>query len=104
MTYYQTPRYWVYFITDDRGHVKIGKTNDVRCRLSELQTGNPYKLRVLLTIPTATESQAFALETALHRKFAKDRMEGEWFSDTHIQELLKEDDWDIFRKERGNIR
>ena len=85
-------RSYVYFITDDHGHIKIGKANDVWSRLCELQTGNPHKLRILLTVGLQSEEQAFQLEQLLHRKFSKSRMEGEWFKEQDVLNLLSETD------------
>lgn len=54
--------------------VKIGVARDVDARLAGLQTGNPYKLRVLFVLPGGYE-----LEWQFHQKLKKYRMEGEWF-------------------------
>ena len=66
----------VYFIqAGPGGPIKIGFTkNDVKQRKMELQTGNPFKLKVLFTynLPHPTESE-------LHYKHSKHRLEGEWF-------------------------
>ncbi|PWK84486.1 T5orf172 domain-containing protein [Lentzea atacamensis] len=54
--------------------VKIGYTQDLARRLKALQTSNPYKLEVLWQ--TAGDMR---LEEKLHRRFAKRRIQGEWF-------------------------
>lgn len=82
---------YVYFLTDDHGHIKIGKTNDMLTRMKELQTGNPYKLRILLTVGMRNEQEAFELEQTLHKEFRKARMEGEWFHAEPIVEFLSQD-------------
>ena len=82
---------YVYFFTDDHGHIKIGKANDVYLRLCELQTGNPYKLRILLSVQMKNETSAYQLEQALHKRFYLDRMEGEWFHEENILQMLSED-------------
>jgi len=68
----------IYFISDDRGHVKIGYTGDFDCyyRLRMLQTGNPFRLRVLATI-----DGDYADEKALQSRFSRylTREDGEWF-------------------------
>lgn len=57
------------------GPIKIGYTaNDVRERLSELQTSNPYDLTPLLLIDGDQ-----SLERRLHHHFRASRMRGEWF-------------------------
>lgn len=68
--------YQVYFIQPvDGGPVKIGKSEDPRKRLREIQTGHPAKLQIVGLID-GDES----LERELHRKFAHLRLEGEWFA------------------------
>lgn len=64
----------IYFIADpDTGDVKIGKTKNVDRRFKTFKTANP-NIRLLGTIPGYT-----AEENELHRRFAKDRVAGEWF-------------------------
>ena len=61
--------------------VKIGVTgqDDVNKRLKQLQTGNPWRLRVLKVI---YRPDAYAFEDALHQRFRRwrVRMDGEWFT------------------------
>ena len=61
------------------GAVKIGKANNVKKRLEELQIGNPVKLNLLLKIEYESEKQAYDAELSLHRLFAKKRIRGEWY-------------------------
>lgn len=63
--------------------VKIGHSNDTR--LADLQTGNPWELKLLGTIPGTVED-----ERRLHAKYIKQNMVGEWFRPT--PELLSEFD------------
>lgn len=72
--------YFVQAVEDERrqtGPVKIGFTNnpDLRVRVTDLQVGNPYPLRVLGVIPSGTLNE----EAHIHERFAKDWMYGEWF-------------------------
>jgi hypothetical protein len=68
---------------------KIGITNDIAERFSELQVGNPYKLALvgLYGFPNALE-----METHFHCKFIKQRVLGEWFqlSDSDISSVKEE--------------
>ncbi|WP_097982832.1 GIY-YIG nuclease family protein [Streptomyces sp. f150] len=65
----------VYVIGDSRsGVVKIGTTSNLQRRLSGLQTGSAYELRVLWSFGGGAE-----LEAHLHRRFADRQMVGEWF-------------------------
>lgn len=60
--------------------VKIGysSSRDPEKRRKELQTGNPYRLRVIGVIPEGTVSR----EQELHYKFRSASLEGEWFDYT----------------------
>jgi hypothetical protein len=63
------------------GPVKIGRTRKpMDERLRALQTGSPVKLRVIGVIEGDREGEC-------HRKFAHDRLHGEWFTAT--DKLLK---------------
>jgi hypothetical protein len=56
-------------------HIKIGFTAlDSAKRLAKFQTGNPFPLRVLGTMPGDKQD-----EDLLHRKFKASRVRGEWF-------------------------
>jgi len=55
--------------------VKIGTSDDVRRRIRELQTGIPYALSLLGTVPAVT-----GLERAIHGELSEKRLRGEWFS------------------------
>lgn len=67
----------VYFIQDSNTcHIKIGYTSgDPAERMAALQTGNPGKLVLLCHFEPADQ----AYENTLHRRFAADRVQGEWF-------------------------
>ena len=95
---------YVYFITDGHGHIKIGKADDTYQRIKELQTGNPYKLTFLLTVFMNSISDAFELEQKLHAKFAKYRMEGEWFEAGPVLELIDDETVSIGRFTFGGMR
>lgn len=56
-------------------YVKIGYAQDVWARLSELQCGNPFELRVLSFLPGGREA-----EGAIHVALASHRVRGEWFN------------------------
>lgn len=66
---------YVYFIrAGDSGPVKIGVAANPYVRLEELQTGNPYRLRVI-----AAFVGGYPDEGRLHTEFKRERLEGEWF-------------------------
>lgn len=67
---------WIYFIQGlPRGPIKIGSTHDVKRRVADLQTGHPWKLRIL-----GVCRGDIRLELELHERFAASRLHGEWFS------------------------
>lgn len=72
---------YVYFITSSKNSpgnidkpVKIGKTNNVKRRLSTLSTGNGEELRVVVAVPNSKYSEA-----ELHEMFSGARKRREWF-------------------------
>ena len=69
----------VYFITDGN-YVKIGKTNNLKNRLSGIQTGNPNELKVLFTVPCKSETVSYDIETRLHNIYHDYHMNGEWYN------------------------
>lgn len=74
---------YVYFITTNTIHkyVKIGKTsNSIKKRISELQTGNPYKIYLIGWIKCSSDKQAKKIEGSLHTLFKNKRKSGEWFN------------------------
>ncbi len=68
----QYPR--IYFVAAGKRAVKIGTARNVKSRLAALQTANHEPLRVLGSI----RGDRY-VERAIHRKFAKLRIRGEWF-------------------------
>ena len=69
----------IYFVKHT-AYVKIGFTNDIRNRLSQLQISCPVKLELLGLIKGDEE-----YETVLHKKFKHLSSNGEWFN--YTQEL-----------------
>lgn len=66
----------IYFVqAGDGGPIKIGRAQNVRQRIKDLQCAHFSNLRLLLTL-----SEKMAPEWALHRKFAEYRQAGEWFA------------------------
>lgn len=78
------PDNFVYFVQcGEDGPIKIGTAKDLRMRLSSLQIGCPYELRLL----GAREGDMLT-ESELHRRFARYRIRGEWFEPS--EGLLRE--------------
>lgn len=71
---------YVYFISNERQSVvKIGVANKPLRRLKTFQTANHEELRILRVIKVPNRDIAFQLESALHKKFKKYHVRGEWF-------------------------
>lgn len=70
---YAEPTGVVYFI-GRANEVKIGFTNNLAKRLTNLRTGTTEPLTVLLTVPAVP-----VLERYFHEKFAADHVDREWF-------------------------
>jgi hypothetical protein len=65
----------IYFIQSGQyGPIKIGYTDNLEKRLRSLQTGNHDDLRLIYSMPGERDD-----EKALHTKFAKHHIRGEWF-------------------------
>ena len=76
--------WWTYFIQGEKTQlIKIGKAVDTHRRCSDLQTGSPDKLMVLLAIRGDFEKR-------LHRKFSAERSHGEWFYPEKVLTYLQE--------------
>ncbi len=74
----------IYFITDGMA-IKIGYTINLAARLSGIQSGNPRELAVVATIPAATRQ----MEQALHDRFERVRLRGEWYKPWPVLEYLQ---------------
>jgi len=59
---------------DDHRHVKIGYSANPELRFATIKTSSPLDLRILKTWAGGKD-----LETALHKRFAHYRRQGEWF-------------------------
>jgi T5orf172 domain. len=83
---------YIYFIQADNNLIKIGITNNLRTRIRTLCNQNACKLSLLGVI----ECDSFENERALHDKFAKHRLHGEWFSpNEEILEYIDNIDYNI---------
>lgn len=66
----------VYFIQADNGLTKIGRTKNLKNRLSKLKTSSPCELNLIWFIETEHELE---LEAKIHDVFSVKRVRGEWF-------------------------
>lgn len=71
---------YLYFISNERQKVvKIGIAKNPEKRLKTFQTAHYEKLIILKVVSVSNRTLAFQLETALHQKFQKYHIRGEWF-------------------------
>jgi hypothetical protein len=77
----------VYIISEgDSGPpVKIGVANNPLCRIAELQTGNPRKLKLARAWNMFTRDDAFAVERAVLGQLSDRRLSGEWLDATEME-------------------
>jgi hypothetical protein len=84
----------VYFIqAKSGGPIKIGCARSLKCRLRQLQVGNPAKLQILASVPGT-----IADERAIQKRFSDSRAHLEWFHPTpELLQLIE-----IFRIRAGS--
>jgi len=73
---------YVYIIqsgTRKKSPIKIGMSDDPEKRIKQLQTGNPYILRIIISIKCNSRKHAFELERTLHRMLLRNNILNEWF-------------------------
>lgn len=62
--------------SDEFDPVKIGVTSNVFNRVTQLQAGNPFLLKVFLQVD---HDRAFLLEKYIHQSLKEHNLRGEWF-------------------------
>jgi hypothetical protein len=82
---------YVYCLSDQQGHYKLGRTKHLQTRIRALGTQPPFKIKLLFTHYVF---DAALYEKILHRHFAHKRMNGEWFAlDDKELELIETGNW-----------
>ena len=87
----------VYVIVSDYGPIKIGVSDDVEKRLSQIQDGSFATLQIYDYWWLVDSKIAMRLERSAHDHFAERRVRGEWFSvppedaALAIEEIIKAD-------------
>lgn len=67
---------YVYLLTDELGHYKIGKAANIDRRIYQLKTQPPFKLRLLAK---TWFPNPYLAERSYHSEHAQQRLNGEWF-------------------------
>lgn len=71
---------YVYVIQEaETGHIKIGYAMDPKKRLSELQVGNPRKLKIVYQEGFQSTGDAILSEMHFHKYLRYCSLSGEWF-------------------------
>jgi hypothetical protein len=80
----------VYLIADAWGHVKVGRTNNLKARLATLQTGNAGRLEVAAWLHCSGQTQSMEIETVTKSLLSHHKTGGgdEWFY-VDFQDALK---------------
>lgn len=108
----------IYIISDQHGHIKIGKTTNLGRRLKEIQNGNPFQIKLLYFFDVQKD-ELDSYEQMFHKEFEKDRLNGEWFNEqpvldfmifimsdiySHVRVGLMLESKDAFQKEMKRLR
>lgn len=81
---------YCYFIqSGKKGAIKIGVSGDLKQRMAEMQTGNPYQLRLVFAVKCASRKIAEQMEGDLHYYFVSQRVRGEWFNRAILKRVGK---------------
>lgn len=86
----------VYVIEHEHGYVKIGRSNNPRQRVRDLQTACPYDLHVAGVIDCPDAAQ---LEAHLHEKYKNQHKNGEWYNLTNTQKTYLYSLFDLDREQ-----
>ena len=79
---------YVYLLKSSMGHYKIGRSRDVKKRLSTFGVQLPFKVELVCQIKT---NNMYDLERDLHDLFSHKRVNGEWFTlDDNDAEYIKD--------------
>ena len=73
---------YMYIISNDKGYIKVGITNNPTKRLKQLQTGNPNKLSLLFTEEfESPRAHLLKIEKIVHKELQEYKNDsiGEWF-------------------------
>ena len=104
---------FLYFI-EAGDAIKVGVASDVENRISNMQTGNAHKIKLLHSVDM-TEIDACEMEKEIHDLFHRTNLRGEWFQSTQFMaeyiENIKENgivshlDWikDKYKSTYGDI-
>ena len=84
----------IYFIQAGKnGPIKIGQSDDPKERLNQLQTANPYELKILWLFDYDGGDWD---EQAIHKEFRHELIRGEWFRPSRkLFKFIKEELYNV---------
>jgi hypothetical protein len=77
------------YIVKCESYIKVGVSDKPFSRISTMETGNPFDLELVALLFVNGKRQAYATEHNIHKKFANDRVKGEWFNDSILDDVLE---------------
>lgn len=78
---------FLYILTMENSDLfKVGVTNDIEKRLSNIQTGNPNKIRILFCDEM---EDAYKIESRIKIKYKKYIKNGEWYGGINPEDIKK---------------
>lgn len=80
---------YLYFISDGKKNIKIGITYNIERRIKQLQTGNAQELELEHYVVLVNMTEAFELETLLHRSMAEYQIKNEWYQKKPVMKMLQ---------------
>lgn len=83
--------YYIYCMLNSIGNIKIGITTDIVQRLQSLSGSNAAGYKIT-TLALSSPTYVFSAEKAFHNKYARYRLEGEWFDGNKVtfDEIINE--------------
>ncbi|MBN2617210.1 MAG: GIY-YIG nuclease family protein [Spirochaetales bacterium] len=78
----QESLYFLYVIKcnfKDLNFIKIGKSRSLKSRISNIQTGCPFRISKIFTISSEYEDEINGIEKYLHYRFQEYCSNGEWY-------------------------
>lgn len=93
---------YVYAIGRIEGPVKVGVSSSPEGRVSALQTGCPFEIRLLHATKCRDRNEAFRQEQECHMSLERSRLIGEWFdvgADRAYEEMSLVEDYADFKTE-----
>lgn len=73
-------RSYVYVMGRKDGPVKVGISTNPQSRLNGIQTGCPFRIKILHLEPMHDRAHAIWHEENFHAVYSQDRLIGEWFN------------------------